>query len=475
MLLLVIGCTEEESGTTLVVTEEVLYTSGEQVRLLGRLITNQPVTANDHGFYLSHDANFSAPIIISLGIKEGAGRFIGEAEALSARKKYFAKAFMDLGNGIEFGNVIELETLAAGIDSYSPGFGTTNQEVFILGKNFTKDTKVFFGTEEAQVLENLFESRLRVKIPPINGQASVKIRVESQDQVLTFPTSFEYQTGSYQKMAVYPEDVRMVDNIYFQSGGRLYMGLGSDRLLTFYPKIFSYDPVTNQWSNSNFPGSPRSFGFATSNYLGGGIAELGREPFSINSSFWRVTGGNYVRLKDLPFRSRESVAFEISNELYVLGGKEGDPLALRKHQALSDSWVSLNSSPRVFEDTDPHFVYQGKLFILGSDKALYSYDPVTTDWSSISNFPGSLGQGYGFAYVIGSKAYFGGFKRSNEMWELNLTTLTWLPKNPIPGTSQTITSGSFVQGQYIYFTRQQDITLVGSFPLDLYRFDPNGI
>ncbi|MFT6895586.1 MAG: hypothetical protein ACJAWX_003209, partial [Algoriphagus sp.] len=153
LLSFAIGCTEEESETTILVTEEVLYTSGDQVRLLGRLITNQPVTATDHGFYLSQDANFASPVIISLGTKEGAGRFIGENGMLSAQKKYFAKAFMDIGNGIEFGNVVELETLAVGIDSYSPGFGTGGKEVFILGRNFTKDTKVFFGTEPAQVLE----------------------------------------------------------------------------------------------------------------------------------------------------------------------------------------------------------------------------------------------------------------------------------------------------------------------------------
>lgn len=477
LLLLFIGwsCTEDETETTVLVTEEVLYTSGEQVRILGRLITNQSVTATDHGFYLSQDPNFTSAVIISLGEKDGAGRFIGETSVLQAQKVYYAKAFMDIGNGIEFGNTIELQTLAAGIESYSPSFGTPNQEIFILGKNFTSDTKVFFGEVEGQVLENLFESRLRVRIPQPSGSSSVAIRVESQDQVLTFPINFEYQTGSYLALASLPDQVRLVDNIHFQSGNQFYVGLGSDRLLRFYEKIFQYDPATNQWSESNFPGSARSYGFATANYIGGGIAELGREPFIMNNSFWQITSGGYVRLKDLPFPSRESIAFEISNELYVLGGKEGNTFAVHKYNATNDTWTTLADSPKEFGDIDPYFVYQNKFYVLGSDKILYRFDPVSGSWDSISTFPGSLGLGYGFAQVIGNRAYFGGFKRDNSIWEFNLETPNWVSKNPIPGSFQNITAASFVQGGFIYFTRQQDINLIGDFPLELYRFDPNGI
>jgi len=469
------SCTEDEAETTVLVTEEVLYASGEQVRILGRLITNQAVTATDHGFYLSQEANFSSPIIISLGAKAGAGRFIGETTGLQAQKNYFVKSFMDIGNGIEFGNTIELQTLAAGIESYSPTFGTPNQEIFILGRNFTADTQVFFGEVEAQVLENLFESRLRVRIPELRGISSVAIRVQSQDQRLTFPINFEYQTGSYVSLRQFPEQVRLVDNISFQIGNQFYLGLGSDRLFRFYEKILKYDPVTNQWSDSNFPGSSRSFGFATDNYLGGGIAQLTREPFVMNNSFWRITVGGYVRLKDLPFPSRESIAFELSNELYVLGGKEGNPRALRKHNTLTDSWSSLSDSPLDLGSINPHFVYQNKLYVLGSDSVLYFFDPISQRWSSISTYPGSVGQGYGFAQVIGSKVYFGGFERENQVWEFNLNTFNWVPKNPIPGSFQNITAASFANDGFIYFMRQQDINLPGDFPLELFRFDPTGI
>lgn len=475
LLSFVFGCREEESGTIVLVTEEVLYTSGEQARLLGRLITNQPVTAADHGFYLSQDENFGSPVIISLGTKEGAGRFIGETEKLSAQKKYFAKAFMDIGNGIEFGNVVELETLAAGLDSYSPGFGIPGREVFILGKNFTKDTKVFFGTEPAQVLEILFESRLRVRIPEAKGNSSVSIRVQSQEQNLVFPINFEYQTGTYLEVAPFPDQVRLVENIAFQNGGLFYAGLGSDRKVRFYPEIQSYNPVTNQWQNANFPGSPRTFAFATANFIGGGVAELGREPFVMNSTFWGVTPTGFKRLKDLPFPSRESLAAELNDELYVIGGKEGNLLAVHKYNLSSETWTTLGDSPTQFTKEHASFVYQNKFYVIGSDKVLYSFDPVSQAWSQLSIFPGILGQGYGFGQVIGTKAYVGGYSRVDEVWELNLANLNWVSKNPIPGTPQSITAGSFEANGFIYLMRQQDINLIGNFPLIVYKFDPNGI
>lgn len=158
LALLLIGgaCTEDDPETTILVTEEVLFASGEQLRILGRLITNQSINANDHGFYLASDENFSNPLLISLGPKEGPGRFIGETSGLNTGQTYFVKAFMDLGSGPEFGNVIEVATLNPGIESFSPKFGKENGELFILGRNFTSDTRVFFGDQEAEIFRNIF-------------------------------------------------------------------------------------------------------------------------------------------------------------------------------------------------------------------------------------------------------------------------------------------------------------------------------
>ncbi|MFC3879014.1 IPT/TIG domain-containing protein [Algoriphagus namhaensis] len=470
------ACEEEDPETTILITEEVLLTSGEQARLLGRLITNQAINPQDHGFYLSLDANFSSPIIVSLGPKEGPGRFIGEVTGLNIGQTYFARAFMDLGNGPEFGNTIELTTLIPGIDSYTPGFGEPGDEVFILGKNFTSDTRVFFGDQEAEVAEILFESRLRVIVPSAGNSSSVEIRVQSQDQVLTFPIAFEYQTGSYTKLANFPDEgVRLIDNIYHYKNGVFQIGLGSDRNLRFYEKIQQYDPNTNLWQEVNFSGSNRAFGFSTPNYIGGGIAVLSREPFTYNRSFWRNTPSGFVRLGDLPFDSYDQIAVELNGVLYLIGGGPQQGNAVWRYNSANDTWESIGVSPEPLSRRNVSFVYQNQLFVIGNSGTLLRVGSSMTDWQAISTFPGSLGQGFGFGEVIGIKAYIGGYSRSSEIWELNLQNLNWVSKNPIPGTAQGITAGSFAKDGFLYFMRQPDLNLTGSFPLEMYRFDPNGL
>lgn len=469
------SCEEEDPETTILVTEEVLYASGEQVRLLGRLITNQSIAVADHGFYLATNETFSDQIIISLGAKTGPGRFIGESRELKAQQRYFVKAFMDLGSGVEFGNVLELETLAAGLESYSPGFGKPGDEVVILGRNFTQDTRVFFGDQEAQVLENQFESRIRVRVPEAQGASSVTLRVQSQEQNLSFNIPFEYQTGAYVKLADFPDVVRLIDNIHYSRSGMFYLGLGSNRGVSFYEKIQAFDPASGQWSPIDFPGSSRSHGFATSNYLGGGIAEITREPFVFDRSFWRNTPAGFVRLDDLPFDSWESIAVELQNVLYVIGGNEGDGFVIRRYDPMAGTWDFLGNAPAQLSTRNPHFVYQDQLYVITDEGDLIRYNPADRLWQTVSFFPGSQGLGYGFAEVIGSKVYVGGFRRSAEIWELNLENFNWVSKNPIPGSAQGITAGSFTQGGFVYLMRQQDINLAGSFPLELYRLDPNGI
>jgi hypothetical protein len=42
---------------------------------------------------------------------------------------------------------------------------------------------------------------------------------------------------------------------------------------------------------------------------------------------------------------------------------------------------------------------------------------------------------------------------------------------PAPGYPQSVTAGSFEKDGFIYTMRQQDINLVGNFPLIIYKFD----
>ncbi|PZX52557.1 IPT/TIG domain-containing protein [Algoriphagus chordae] len=476
MLLLGWACTEDEEESVILVTEEVLYTSGEQVRLLGRLIANQPVKASDHGFYLSQDESFSMPIVISLGTKEGAGRFVGLIDELTIGSSYFVKAFMDIGKGLEFGNVIELSTLNPGLESFLPAFGSATETVTILGRNFTKDTRVFFNEVEAEVLNIEFESRLSVKIPPATSADPVFIKVLVQDKLLSFDSPFEYQTGAYQLISTFPEQVKLYDNVSFQNSAGFYIGLGNISKNEFYTGFQRYNPATSSWEKIDWPGTSRNYAFATSNYIGAGVAKLGRGPYTMNYGFWKVSASGFQQLADLTFDSRESLAFELNQNLYVVGSKEGDSLAVRKYAAATKQWTTLSPSPVAFGAANPHFEYQGKAYVVDDSAALWRYDPATDSWSSTGlTYPGSLGQGYGIAHVIGSKAYVGLYRRATDLWELDMNTMSWKSKNAIPGIPQSFTVGSFVQGESLYMMRVPDISLAGPYPMELYQFDPNGI
>ncbi|MEN2283307.1 IPT/TIG domain-containing protein [Algoriphagus sp. SE2] len=473
MLFLGWACTEDETETTVLVTEEVLYASGENVRLLGRLITNQTITVNDHGFYISEDEGFSSPIIISLGAKDGPGRFIGETNGLLNSKTYFAKAYMDLGGEIQFGNIIELNTLSPIIESFSPAFGIVGGEMVILGKNFTEDTRVFFGDSEATVTAIDFESRLHLIIPEA-ADVKVPVKVVVQDKTLEFSSSFEYQIGTYELINKFPESVRLYGNVFFQNEGGLNVGLGTISKNNFYTKIQQYEIGSNSWREINFPGTPRAYAISTKNYLGGGTADLIPNPYDINFSFYKINGNSFERLPDLPFASRESIAFENGGNLYVLGGKEGNTSAFRKFDTSSKTWSELPDSPKAFSTENAFFVYQNKLFIIDNESTLWEYSISTGTWATVSTYPGSLGQGYGMGQVIGDKAYVGLYQRNSEIWELDLNSMTWKSKNRIPGLAQEITVAHFEKDGFLYIMRMPDITIAGSFPMNLYKFDPNG-
>ncbi|EFQ79221.1 IPT/TIG domain-containing protein [Algoriphagus machipongonensis] len=476
MMILMLGlysCTEEVSDATALVTEEVLYTSGENVRLLGRLITNQSINVSDHGFYLSEDENFASPIIVSLGEKDGPGRFIGEANGLTNSKTYFAKAFMELGGETQFGNVIELETLSPKLGDFTPSFGQVGQEMVIVGQNFTEDTRVFFGENEANITGIDFESRIHLIIPN-PSKMTVPLKVMVQDTMLEFETSFEYQIGTYEIISSFPEAVRLYGTAFYSIGNGLNIGLGTISKNSFYSKIQRFEIGSGTWDEVDFPGSPRAFAFATSNFLGGGTADLTPNPYDINRSFYRVKTNGFERLPDLNFDSRESIAFEYMGNLYVLGGKEGNPNAVRLYNASSGSWTSLPDSPIALSTEYAFFNYEDKLFVIDDEKKVWEYLIPSNSWNIVSNFPGSLGQGYGVGEVLGEKAYVGLYNRGTELWEFDLNSFKWKPKNDIPGTPSDVTVAHFSTGGYIYFMRMPDISIAGNYPMNLFKFDPNG-
>ncbi len=476
MLLAGWGCTEEEDATTVVNTEEVIFVSGDKVRLLGRLITNQPVNATDHGFYLSTTEGFASPIIISLGEKQGAGRFIGETTGLQINQPYFAKAFVKLNGTDLFGEVLRLNTLTPVIESFSPDFALPGREMIIEGRNFPTGVKVFFGTQEATVLENIFESRLRVRIPaPAAGQPVVRIRVQSQNQILEFAKSFEYQSGKYTLLGQFPGGVRIYDNVFFQNQDGLFAGLGSVRFAGLFQGFQRFNPQSGTWTQVNFPGQSVESAFATSQYLGGGGVEIDRDLFQYRRDFWKINGSSFQRLPDLPFNSFGSIAFELNDQLYLAGGIGVGGRSIRRYNPQSGTWTSMQATPIELDNSLAYFLYQNKAYFNASDGKIWEYTPATDSWRILTTYPGSRGNGYGIGLVKGDKAYIGLYRRTDQLWELDLKTLTWKAKNNIPGLPQSINVGYYTVNDQLFFLRAPEESIAGNLPMELYRFEPDGI
>ncbi|MBN7814882.1 IPT/TIG domain-containing protein [Algoriphagus pacificus] len=467
------SCTEEENTTTVIVTEEILYSSSENLRLLGRIITNELIELNDHGFYISEEETFSAPIIISLGSKKGPGRFIGETDGLTNSKSYYAKAFMDVGGEIQYGNVIQLKTLAPSIKSFSPYFGAEGDDFIIKGTNFTKDTQVFFGDTQVPITSIVDESTIHLKIPPPKT-VNVPIKLICQNVELEFSTLFEYKTGTYEIISVYPDPFRLADAIFYLKDGNLVLGLGNMSIFALYPRMKRFDLKSQEWFDIQYSGSNRSYGFSTENYLGGGTSNLDTLGYKINYTFFKIIGNDFEKLEDLKFISRESIAFEIKEELYVIGSLEEDFFGVRKYNPTNKTWTRITQAPAILTKSNPFFVYQNKFYVVDSDKFLWEFDPNTLFWRKVSVFPGNLGLGYGMGQVIGDKAYIGLYKRTSEFWELDMSNFSWKIKKDIPGSITEVTVAHYSYGGSIYLIRTPDRIIAGNYPMNLYKFDPDG-
>ena len=469
------SCTEEENTPVLVSTEDILFVGGDKLRVSGRLLTNREVFADDHGFVFSNDASFSSPISLSLGEKKEPGRFIGEKSGFKIGQTYFVKAFAEVDGQRLEGQAVELKTLTPSIASFSPVYSSAGNELVIEGKNFPEGTQVFFGSQQAQVLKNVFESKITVKIPPATGQVVVPIKLLIQGKEYTIPTSFEYQAGKYAKVADFPSNLRIYDNTFFSNSSGFHVGLGKIKLGDNYAGFQRFNPATGTWSEVSFPGNRRRFAFATTNYLGGGALEPSRDQFVYDRSLWKINGSTFERLGDLPFNSREALAVEWEGKLLLFGGLDGAGFLVRSYDPQSRSWSNKQNAPVSLSRNGAAFVWNARVMVLASNGQVWEYQPTSDTWQIVTTYPGNKGQGFPIAEVIGKKAYLGLYRATQELWELNLETLTWKVKNQIIGFPQSINSGHFQFNGSIYFLRAPEESVSGSLTMELFKFDPDAI
>jgi len=468
------SCTQEDNTPILVATEELLFVGGDKVRISGRLLTNKEVTATDHGFLFSTEASFSGSQTLSLGQKTGPGRFIGESSGFKLGQIYFVKAYAEVnGQRIE-GDVVEFKTLTPAVTSFSPTYATAGMEMIIEGRNFPQGTKVFFGSQEAQVIKNLFESQLILKIPASAGQVVVPIRLVIKDKEIVLDQPFEYQAGKFTKVSEFPGQVRIYDNTFFTSSTGFHVGLGRLRLSDSYRVFQRFDPISGTWSEVSFPGNPRRSAFSSDSYLGGGALEVDRDVFRFDRSFYKINGSSFDRLPDLPFDTRGAAAVEWKGKLFLFGGRDFNGGSVREYDSGSQTWSQKSSGPFV-DGNVVAFHYGERIFLLGGLGQVWEYLPGQDSWRAMTTYPGKTGEGFPIALVIGNKAYLGLYRRTQEIWELDLETGKWKSKNQIGGFPQSINVGYFKFNNAIYLLRAPEESTSGALPMELYKFEPDAI
>ncbi|MGY6559135.1 MAG: IPT/TIG domain-containing protein [Nitritalea sp.] len=475
-ILLVFACSEEREQRVALITEEIIYTSGERVRILGRVLTSTRFQSEDHGFIL-YDAAGAEVERLSLGASENPGRFIGEFGDLQLRTTYQVAAFIRQGQQELLAERIDFETLDPDIVSFSPSNGPPGTVVEIVGRNLTADTRVFFGEQEAEVLRMRFESLLSVRVPPAGALAEVPIRVITQGEERLLQELFRYPRGHFEEINQLSNTLRLANGNYFQRGTQFFYLNGANRNTFFIEEHFRYDATGDgNWeSGSLLPDRPLWMAFQTENYLGGGSALLSRAPFTPAFDFYQITeAGRLTPLATLPFTAVQALAFELNGRLYVCGGNTGlSQREIHRYTPETGSWVRLQNAPFDLHAGLFHFVFEGSAYVIREDnRSVVRFDAAAEDWIVEDIFPGELAGGFGFAKVHGGRVLLGLANRSRQVWEYFPKEKNWVRARDFSGAVNALNVGIYQLDNKIYLLRSPELQIPGA--VTLWELDPEG-
>jgi hypothetical protein len=476
VFLILCSCGEEDFPVFALVTEDPLYVSGEQAQLVGRLITNEVLQVDDHGFWVDMDEAFSNPEIVSLGSRTEPGRFIGEVRNLLPAKAYFVKTFTQIGGNTTFGNVILINSLNPGIFSFSPQYALPGQKMEIIGLNLGAETRVFFDEAEAVIEEIVYESKLIVTIPPIRSNPSPVIKVVSNGVEMVFEDRFEYMVGQMRFIG-FPEKYRLVNAVNFQSNGRFYIYSGFDSELNINQLFWEFDPLTENWQSYDFNIPPHISGFGTEGYFGGGYEAVPSGNMAIpNRSFWHWNGSELLRKADVPFTATNSISFRSKEKIYVLGGNtEGHENTLYRYDPETDSWDRLPDFNFAIQANLPYFVYEDQLYFVTERKELVRFDPESGQRQIVGTYPGSIVNGLGVGVVLEDhRAIIGLYRQEVEIWELDLQDFIWKRKINFPGIFQGNNLGFYSHNNLVYILRSTNLSIPQFGQMEFWEFDPDG-
>jgi hypothetical protein len=469
------GCLEEEAPPFTTVTEEILYLSGERVIIVGRILSLGKEAVQDHGFQISTSSDFSNPIIISLGLRDKPGRFVGENANLALSTAYYCRSYIALQDETIWGNVLQFTTLETDITGFSPAIASAGENLIINGKNFTDNTEVYFGNVKAEISELLFESQLTVKIPPIGDDYLVQISVKTQNQILTFEKPFEYVTGNWTKAVDFVNNLQLIESLFFKQDQQFIFGLGrvGNNINNI---IWSLDLESFSWSETNYNGNALAGSFYTSGYFGSGINVFSPFGTQLSNQLWSYNNGVYTARPNTPFAIYKSIAFTIDNFLFVAGGtfnlRDFERNIWRLNLS-NNSWQIVSTSPVPLQVENPSFTYSGSQYFVIPDGSVLKYSPSSNTWETIAKYPIDNFGIDGLAAVINDKAYIG-LNSSPILYEFDINTHEWKRKNPIPAGLTQRNAAFFTHNNAVYVLRRYSGPAINPMPtMALWKFEPD--
>ncbi len=425
------GCIPQKTLQNIVLTEDVIYISGEIVRITGRVLETDG-NVDEHGFHIAKDPEFSSPIIISLGPKtDGLGRFIGEYELLNIDSKYYFRSFANI-NGTEVtGQIKEFKSLNPGLESFSPRDGIEGSIITIKGINLTRDSRVLIDGKEVIVLSVIDETAIRVNMPPIGDKAEVSLSVIVQDTSMVFPDLFAYHFGHWELETTFFSNLQLYEIMWQKEGNEFIFGLGAEDNFDLNLNIWSLDLTTYAWTDLNFPSSSAARSpFNSSGYWGAGLESRAFSSNELSPYFWHYSSGTFTIQPFLPFRVYKSVALTLNGDLYVFGRELIDfspTKSTHRFQELTNSWESIPDTPIEITSDYPYFSYNNEAYFVQPDGRIWRFRTVSGQWDQVGQYPDDIRE-LGVAVVLNDKAYIGLFDRATQLWEWDISNNIWLEK-----------------------------------------------
>ena len=440
-----------------VYTEEVVYTSGEQVVMTGRILALGKIAIEDHGFQIDSTENFSDPIIISLGEKNIPGRFVGQSDQLDLRVGYYCRSFITSEGITTFGNVLSFSTKSPGVIGFSPKEGNSNVQMVIEGRNLTADTKVIWNDKVIIPDAIIAETYVEFRAPPIDDTPFGYMKLVSKGDTLVLDEPFEYIIGVWTEEGELGDTRHNVRHIYFEDGDDFIYGLGVIQV-DISNEIVVMDKASFQKTFLTFPGTATEGAFYADTYFGGGSANrvvAASQALNLSKDFWKYENLGFVQLADMPVELYMATALRSGDKLFVYGGERANRLinlSIYVYDILSNTWSTQSYSPVHILNSYPAFNIDDYHYFITADGSMHRYHFSSGTWDKVAKFPVAPKEN-GISIILNGEAYVGQQGTERSLFVYRPLSNIWRTKRNLSTNDFYFTMGAWADDNKIYISR----------------------